>query len=74
MTPQLDRRTFLKGLGIVTVAAACGGAPTAASPTATVAATASKTAEPVTGTISVYSALNESTNNEFFGAFKKAYP
>ena len=74
MTPQLDRRTFLKGLGIVTVAAACGGAPTAASPTATVAATASKTAEPVTGTISVYSALNESTNNQFFAAFKTAYP
>jgi len=74
MTPQLDRRTFLKGLGIVTVAAACGGAPTAASPTPTVAATASKTAEPVSGTISVYSALNESTNNEFFKAFNVAYP
>jgi len=74
MTPQLDRRTFLKGLGVVTVAAACGGATPAASPTATVAASALKTAEPVTGTISVYSALNESTNNEFFGAFKKAYP
>jgi iron(III) transport system substrate-binding protein len=74
MTPQLDRRTFLKGLGVVTVAAACGGATPAASPTATVAASAAKTAEPVTGTISVYSALNESTNNEFFGAFKKAYP
>jgi iron(III) transport system substrate-binding protein len=70
MTPQLDRRAFLKGLGVVTVAAACGGAPPSASPTATVA----KTTEPVTGTISVYSALNESTNNEFFGAFKKAYP
>src|SRR6266508_6918106 len=73
MTPQLDRRTFLKGLGVVTVAAACGGATPSASPTATVAATA-KTAEPVTGTSSVYSALNESTNNEFFGAFKRAYP
>lgn len=77
MTTKLDRRTFLKGLGVVTVAAACGGAgTTTASPTgaATAAATAAKTAEPVTGTISVYSALNESTNNEFFGAFKKAYP
>src|SRR6266545_1456268 len=77
MTTKLDRRAFLKGLGVVTVAAACGGAgTTTASPTgaATAAATAAKTAEPVTGTISVYSALNESTNNEFFGAFKKAYP
>jgi iron(III) transport system substrate-binding protein len=74
MTPVLDRRAFLKGLGIVTVAAACGGAATP-SPTATTAvATATATAAPVTGTISVYSALNESTNNEFFGAFKKAFP
>src|SRR5215210_838432 len=75
MTPQLDRRTFLKGLGVVTVAAACGGAATP-SPAATTVATSSatQTAAPVTGTISVYSALNESTNNEFFGAFKKAYP
>jgi iron(III) transport system substrate-binding protein len=74
MTTQLDRRTFLKGLGVVTVAAACGGAGTT-TPSATGAATAAaKTAEPVAGTMSVYSALNESTNNEFFGAFKKAYP
>ncbi|HEV8670140.1 MAG TPA: extracellular solute-binding protein [Candidatus Limnocylindria bacterium] len=73
MTPVLDRRTFLKGLGVVTVAAACGGAAT---PTATTpaAASATPTAAPVAGTISVYSALNESTNNEFFGAYKKAYP
>jgi iron(III) transport system substrate-binding protein len=76
MTPQLDRRAFLKGLGVVTVAAACGGAATP-SPTATTAvatATASPTAAPVTGTISVYSALNQSTNDQFFAAFKTAYP
>src|SRR6185295_15927985 len=76
MTPVLDRRTFLKGLGVVTVAAACGGAATP-SPTATTAvatATAAPTAAPVTGTLSVYSALNESTNNEFFKAFNVAYP
>ncbi|HEV8229738.1 MAG TPA: extracellular solute-binding protein [Candidatus Limnocylindria bacterium] len=73
MTPQLDRRTFLKGVGLTAIATACGGAATpSASPAASAAAT--KTAEPVAGTISVYSALNESTNNEFFGAFKKAYP
>src|SRR5437773_10305765 len=59
MTSLLDRRTFLKGLGIVTVAAACGGAATP-SPSAAAAggATAAKTAAPVTGTISVYSALD----------------
>ena len=78
MTTQLDRRTFLKGLGVVTVAAACGGATTTTAPSATAAptaaATAAKTAEPVTGTISAYSALNESTNNDFFAAFKRAYP
>jgi iron(III) transport system substrate-binding protein len=76
MTPQLDRRTFLKGLGVVTVAAACGGAATP-SPTATTVAataTAAPTAAPVTGTISVYSALNQSTNDQFFAAFKTAYP
>src|SRR3977135_598513 len=76
MTPVLDRRAFLKGLGVVTVAAACGGAaaPSPSATTAVTTATATATAAPVTGTISVYPALNESTNNEFFGAFKKAYP
>jgi iron(III) transport system substrate-binding protein len=73
MTSQLDRRTFLKGLGVVTVAAACGGAATAptASPAASTAAVATASPKP-TGRISVYSALNESTNNEFVKAFKAA--
>ena len=71
-----DRRTFLKLAGATAAVAACGGAATASPTPAASAATAaaSATAAPVTGTISVYSALNESTNNEFFGAFKKAYP
>jgi len=74
MTPKVNRRTFLAGVGVTAVAAACGGAPTAATatPGATGAATGATTA-PVTGTISVYSALNESTNNEFIAAFKRAY-
>jgi iron(III) transport system substrate-binding protein len=55
MTPFVDRRTFLKGVGAVAVSVACGGAS-------------------ATGTISVYSALNESTNNQFFAAFKTANP
>jgi iron(III) transport system substrate-binding protein len=74
MTPVLDRRTFLKGLGVVTVAAACGGAATPTATATPAASTAAATAAPVTGTISVYSALNESTNNQFFAAFKTAYP
>jgi iron(III) transport system substrate-binding protein len=73
MTPKVNRRTFLAGVGVTAAAAACGGAPTAASPTPTVAgsAAASTTPKP-SGRISVYSALNESTNNEFVKAFKAA--
>ncbi len=70
-----DRRAFLKLAGATAAVAACGGAATAtATPAATTAPTVAATAAPVTGTISVYSALNESTNNDFFAAFKKAYP
>ncbi len=72
-----DRRTFLKLAGATAAVAACGGATPAASPTVAASAataTAAATAAPVTGTISVYSALNESTNNQFFAAFKTAYP
>jgi iron(III) transport system substrate-binding protein len=73
MTPKLDRRTFLAGVGLTAAAAACGGAPTAASPTPTVAGSVAATASPKpSGRISVYSALNESTNNEFVKAFKAA--
>jgi iron(III) transport system substrate-binding protein len=74
LTRELDRRSFLKLAGVTAAVTACGGAPAATAAPATAAATAKATEAPVTGTISVYSALNESTNNEFFGAFKKAYP
>jgi iron(III) transport system substrate-binding protein len=67
MTPELDRRRFLKLAGATAVVAACGGAGTTASPTPAAGAKAS-------GTISVYSALNESTNNQFVAAFKQAVP
>ena len=60
------RRTFLQwtGLGLAApgvLVEACGGAaaPAGAKPS---------------GTLTVYSALNESTNNAFMDAFKKAYP
>jgi iron(III) transport system substrate-binding protein len=53
MTPELDRRTFLKLAGATAFVAACGGAK-------------------ATGTISIYSALNESTNNKLFEAFTNA--
>ena len=72
-----DRRTFLKLAGATAAVAACGGAATPAasqSAAASSAAAATATAKPVTGTLSVYSALNESTNNEFFKAFNVKYP
>lgn len=74
-----DRRTFLKLAGATAAITACGGGGAVATATpskaaATSAAAATATAAPVTGTISVYSALNESTNNQFFGAFKTAFP
>ena len=74
MPSGLDRRSFLKLMGLAAAAealAACGGAGTVA-PSASVAASAA-TAKP-TGRITVYSALNESTNNAFVDAFKKATP
>ena len=75
MTPELDRRSFLKAAGIVTAAAACGGGGAGApAATATQAAAPATAAAKASGTISVYSALNESTNNEFVKAFKAAVP
>jgi iron(III) transport system substrate-binding protein len=77
-----DRRAFLKVMGLGASAAAlaaCGGgagttavATTAAATTAPAATTAA--AVKPTGTITVYSALNETTNNQFTAAFKAAYP
>src|SRR5438552_6039555 len=76
MTPEVDRRKFLKLAGVTAVLAACGGAPSTASSSPSTAAsssspTAAATAKP-TGRISIYSALNESTNNERFKAFTTA--
>jgi iron(III) transport system substrate-binding protein len=77
----MKRRTLLKlvGVGAVaeTLAIACGGAATpSATPAAatTAAPTVAATAAKPTGRISVYSALNESTNNEFVKAFRVQYP
>jgi iron(III) transport system substrate-binding protein len=61
MTPELDRRRFLKLAGVTAIVAACGGAGTPA-------ATGAK----ASGTISIYSALNETTNNQLFAAFTAA--
>jgi iron(III) transport system substrate-binding protein len=74
MTPEVDRRTFLKLAGATAVIAACGGAgTTTASPSFSPAASGGVPATPkATGRISVYSALNQSTNDELFGAFTKA--
>src|SRR5205814_10315370 len=67
------------GLGASAAAlAACGGGATAVSPspaakTTAAAATTAAAVKP-TGSITVYSALNETTNNQFGDAFKAAYP
>ena len=72
---RYDRRTFLKLSGIAAAMAACGGAATASpTPGVTSTATAAATAAKPSGRISVYSALNESTNNQFVAAFKTAVP
>ena len=75
---SFDRRTLLKLAGATAAIAACGGgaatASAAPSSAATAAATASAAPSKVSGTLSVYSALNESTNNDFFAAFNKVYP
>src|SRR5574340_160045 len=79
---RLSRRKFLKlagsGIGLTVaggVLAACGPAAPAA-PTAVPAkptgAPAPTTVPKASGKISVYSALNETTNNAFVVAFKKA--
>src|SRR5438128_10384794 len=66
MTPELDRRNFLKLVGVTAIVASCGGASTA-SPAPSTGGTAK-----ATGRISIYSALNESTNNQLFAAFLQA--
>ena len=80
----MKRRTLLKLIGVSAaaegLAIACGGAatPSAAPATQAAATTAATTAPTVaasakpSGRISIYSALNESTNNELFKAFTSA--
>src|SRR5438132_2300498 len=73
MTPELDRRKFLKLAGATAFIAACGGSTATVSPTPSTAASATASAAPkATGRISIYSALNDSTNNQLFAAFTKA--
>lgn len=79
----ITRRDFLKLIGGGIGLAASGGllaactapasptaAPTVAAPTAAAVPTVAK----ASGTLSVYSALNESTNNAFVAAFKASNP
>jgi iron(III) transport system substrate-binding protein len=76
-----DRRAFLKVMGLGASAAAlaaCGGGAGTTAVATTAGATTPATAVPTvakpTGNIVVYTALNETTNNAFTGAFKTAYP
>ncbi len=83
---RLTRREFLKmiggGIGLAAAGgflASCVPAPTPAPPPTTAAPTAAVVpttapAPKATGKISVYSALNQSTNDAFFAAFKAAVP
>ncbi len=87
---SLTRREFLKimgsGVGLAIsggLLAACAAPPTAtpvpptAAPKVTAAPTAAATTAPAvkaSGKISIYSALNQSTNDAFFAAFKAAVP
>ena len=87
-SPALNRREFLRwlgggiGLAAAGILAACAPAvtPTAVPPPPTAvpptkAPVVAPTAVPqATGKISVYSALNQSTNDAFFAAFKAAVP
>jgi iron(III) transport system substrate-binding protein len=70
-SPLQFARVFI-GVGLL-LAAACAPAPPAA-PAATSAPAAPAAAAKPSGKLSVYSALNESTNNAFVDAFKKATP
>jgi iron(III) transport system substrate-binding protein len=82
-SPALNRREFLRwlgggiGLAAAGILAACApaAAPTAVPPPPTVAPVVVPTTAPKAGgKISIYSALNQSTNDAFFAAFKAAVP
>ena len=66
---NISRRDFLKMLGGGLVLSTAGGILAACAPAA-----APTAAVKASGKLSVYSALNETTNNEFVKTFKAAYP
>jgi iron(III) transport system substrate-binding protein len=77
---NVTRREFLRmmslGAGLVASGAliqACAPAPTPA-PTATTAPPTATSVPKPSGKISIYSALNQTTNDAFFAAFKAATP
>lgn len=76
---EMNRRAFLKMVGVTAALAACEGAappPATAAPTsaATAGPTAAATVGKPAGQISVYSALNESTSDRLLAAFRAATP
>lgn len=76
---NLTRRTALKylgGAGLATASAYLAACAPVTVPSSTAPTSAAATGAPPAGggTISVYSALNESTNNAFVAAFKAANP
>src|SRR6266576_1769610 len=77
MRSPLQLSRVLVGLGLL-LGSACApsqpATPAAPPAAATTAPAAPAAAAKASGKLSVYSALNESTNNAFVDAFKKAYP
>ncbi len=77
---NVTRRTALKYIGGAGLAAAsaylagCAQTPVAPAAPAATSVPAATSAPSAGGTIAVYSALNESTNNQFVAAFKAANP
>ena len=76
MPPRYRRRAFLALAGATAVAACTPAPPAAESPTPSPAPTPSPTPRgaPLTGTLAVYSALDEPTTTALLGAFTKTFP
>src|SRR5947207_3089330 len=72
-----DRRKFLKVMGLGASAAAlaaCGGGAGGGAAATTAGVKTTAAAAKPTGSITLYSALNETTNNQLGAAVKAAYP
>jgi iron(III) transport system substrate-binding protein len=76
VAPRYRRRTFLALAGATALVACTPTTPSAESPTPSPEPTASPTPRgaPLTGTLAVYSAIDEPTTTSLLGAFTKTFP